>query len=263
MDQLALNYPDPSFTTNITNALKAAGYMADYAGPRPNAVDLFRQLPTSGYDLIIIRAHTASSQSIVTAEKYSKSEYAADQLAGRLVPAQVDDGPVYFAITPKFVRQEMAGSFQQSTIIVMGCSALEGTQDIASAFLDKGADLFVGWDSSVSIIHTDTSTVALVRLLSTGRSLPEATAQAGVADPVYGARLRYLDWNTLTQSRASGLVSKLLVWAALASVLVIGPMAVFVAPKLFGSLDHIRELVTIRRKKKHTTDDNRTPRNET
>ena len=263
MDQLALNYPDPSFTTNITNALKTAGYLPDYASPSPSAIDSFRQLPTSGYDLIIIRAHTGSSQSIVTSEKYSKSEYAVDQLAGRLVPAQVDDGPLYFAVTPKFIRQEMTGSFHESAIIVMGCSALEGTQDIASAFLDKGADLFVGWDSSVSIIHTDTSTVALVRLLSTGRSLLEATAQAGVADPVYGARLRYLDWNTLAQSRASDLFSKLLVWAALASVLVIGPTAVFVAPKLFGSLDHIRELITIRRKKKHTTDRKPTPRNET
>lgn len=250
IDQLALNYPDPPFTTNITNALKAAGYAVEYSGPSSNAVDSFRQLPHEGYDLIIIRAHTGSSQSIITAEPYSQSEFVPDQLSGKLVPAQVDGGPWYFAITPKFVRQDMAGSFSGSTIIVMGCSALEGTQDIASAFLDKGANFFVGWDSSVSIIHTDTSTVAFVQLLSMGKSLPEATAQASSADPVYGARLEYLDWNTLFQSRVSILISRLLVWISLAGILIIGPMAVFVAPKLFDSFDNIRERITMRGKRK-------------
>jgi hypothetical protein len=261
MDQLSLNYPDPSFTTNITNALNAAGYSVDYSGPSSTAVDSFRQLPEHGYDLIIIRAHTGSSQSIITAQPYSKSEYVADQLAGRLVPAQVDGGPLYFALTPKFVSQDMLGRFSESTIMIMGCSALEGTQDIASAFLDKGADFFLGWDSSVSIIHTDTSTVTFVRLLSTGRSLTEATVQAGVADPVYGARLRYLDWNTLVQSRANTVVSKLVIWVALATLAVVGPMTVFVGPKLFTSLDRIKDRATVRGKKKQATNENRTPEN--
>jgi hypothetical protein len=244
MDQLSLNYPDPAFNTNITNALKAAGYSVDYSGPSSNAVDSFRQLPGKGYDVIIIRAHTGSSQSIITTQPYSQSEFVTDQLAGRLVAAQVDGGPLYFAVTPKFVKDDMAGRFSGSTILVMGCSALQGSQDIASAFLDKGANFFVGWDSSVSIIHTDKSTVAFVQLLSTGKSVREATAQAGGSDPVYGAKLQYLDWNTLVQSRASSLIDKLIVWVALAAILVIGPMAVFAAPRLFNSFDSVRERVT-------------------
>jgi hypothetical protein len=250
MDELSLNYPDPSFTTNITEALTKAGFAVDYSGPSPSSVDSFRQLPRQGYDLIIIRSHTGSSQSIITAEPYSQSKYVADQLAGRLVPAQIEGGPLYFAITPKFVRQDMSGSFSESTIIVMGCAALEGTQDIATAFLDKGASFFVGWNSAVSIIHTDTSTVSLVRQLSAGSSLPEATARASVADPVYGARLQYLDWNGLVQSRLNGLITRLEVWVALAAVLLIGPMAVFVAPRIFTSLDSIRGRVTFDRRRK-------------
>jgi len=259
MDQLSLNYPDPSFTMNITNELRVAGYAVDYTGPSPNDVDSFRQLPRQEYDLIIIRAHTGSSQSIITAEPYSQSKYVTDQLAGALVPAQVDDGPLYFALTPKFVRQDMVGSFSESTIIVMGCAALQGTRDVASAFLDKGANFFVGWDSSVSITHTDTSTVALIHLLSIGRSVPEATREAGSTDPVYGAKLQYLDWNTLIQNRASDVISRLVVWAALATILVVGPMAVFVAPRVIASLDRIRERVTIREKKSTATGENQTP----
>ena len=258
MDQLALNYPDPSFTTNITSALKSAGYSADYSGPTVTAVDTFRQLPTQGYDLVIIRAHTGSSQSVITAEPYSTSEFVTDQLAGRLVPAQIEGGPLYFALTPKFVRQSMMGNFPGSTIIVMGCSALEGSQDIASAFLDRGANFFIGWDSSVSIIHTDASTVALVRMLSAGLSLPEATNRAGGSDPVYGAKLQYLDWNTLVRSRTSDVVYKLLVWVVLASVLVVGPTTVFAAPKLIASLESIRKRGVTRRKEKLESKDDRT-----
>lgn len=261
IDELSLNYPDPSFNTNITNVLKTAGYAIDFAGPSPTAVDSFRQLPEQGYDLIIIRAHSGSSQSIITSEPYSQSAFVTDQLTGRLLPAQVDGGPLYFALTPNFVRDDMAGRFSGSTIIVMGCSALEGSQNIASAFLDKGANLFVGWDSSVSIIHTDTSTVSFVRLLSSGASVPQATRQASSADPVYGARLQYLDWNTLVQGRASALVSKLIVWAALASIIIIGPMAVFVGPKLFAPFDRIRESTRIRRKTKRASKDNANPVN--
>jgi hypothetical protein len=71
-----------------------------------------------------------------------------------------------------------------------------------------------------------------------------------VADPVYGARLQYLDWNGLVQSRVSSLITRLEVWVALAAVLLIGPMAVFVAPRIFTSLDRIRERVTFDRRRK-------------
>ncbi len=247
MDQLALNYPDPSFVTNVTSALRAAGYGVDYSGPSATAIDYFKHLPEQGYDLIIIRAHQGSSQAIITTESYSRSEYLAEQLDGRLVPAQVGSGPVYFALTPRFVHQDMIGSFPGSTIIVMGCAALQGTHDMAAAFLDKGANFFVGWDGLVSIIHTDSSTVTLARLLSTGKSVPEATSLAGGADPVYGARLGYLDWNTLAQSRANRVLSEVMLSSTIAAILIAGPLTVFAAPKLVNLIEHLKEL-TSRRK---------------
>jgi hypothetical protein len=249
IDQLSLNYPDPSFVTNITDALITTGYSVDYSGPSPTAVDSFRNLPGQGYDLIIIRAHEASSQSIITTETYSKSEYLTDQLEWRLVPAQVENGPVYFALTPEFVGQSMIGRFPGSTIIVMGCAALQGTRDLAVAFLDKGAGFFVGWDGPVSIIHTDTSTVSLARLLSNGMSLTEATSLAGGSDPVYGARLRFLDWNSLVQNRVSSMLSELVVWVTLTSMVVVGPMAVFAVPRFVSFIDRVREESRNRRRK--------------
>jgi hypothetical protein len=247
MDQLSLNYPDPSFVTNVTNDLQGAGYAVDYSGPSPTAIDSFRHIPEQGYDLIIIRAHEGSSQAIITTESYSRSEYLTDQLSGRLVPAQVGTGPTFFALTPKFVREEMVGSFPGSTIIVMGCAALQGSQDMAAAFLDKGANFFVGWDGLVSIIHTDSATVRLVELLGAGKSVRDAAGMAGGADPVYGAKLGYLDWDTLAQSRANRLFSEVIVSSAIASILLVGPLAVFSAPRLLDLFEHFRELISRRR----------------
>ncbi len=244
MDQLSLNYPDPSFVTNLTNALTRGGYSVDYSGPSSTAIDSFKHLPELGYDLIIIRAHQGSSQAIITTEPYSRSEYLTDQLNGRLVAAQVVGGPIYFALTPKFVREDMEGSFPGSTIIVMGCAALQGTQDMAAAFLDKGANFFIGWDGLVSIIHTDSTIVALATLLTTGKSVPDAARTAGGADPVFGAKLGYLDWDTLARSRASRLFSDVIISSAIVAILIVGPLAVFSAPKLLDLFEHMKELVS-------------------
>jgi hypothetical protein len=239
LDQLSLNYPDPAFVSNVTGALATGGYQVDYSPPGQNAIDFFRQLPTKGYDLIIIRAHAGGDQSIITTETYSQSKYTSEQRSGTLVAAEVTGLPLFFAVTPRFVRQDMQGRFPGSTIVVMGCAALQGTQDLASAFLDKGANFFVGWDGSVTIIHTDTSTVRLARLLASGKSVPEATVTAGTADPVYGARLEYLNWSTLTQGRINNLTSQLMVWLAIGSILVLGPLAVFAVPRLFDLIDRV------------------------
>ena len=244
MDQLSLNYPDPSFVTNLTSALTRGGYSVDYSGPSSTAIDSFKHLPELGYNLIIIRAHQGSSQAIITTEPYSRSEYLTDQLKGRLVPAQVVGALIYFALTPKFVREDMQGSFPGSTIIVMGCAALQGTQDLAAAFLDKGANFFVGWDGLVSIIHTDSTTAALATLLTTGKSVPDAVSMAGGADPVFGAKLGYLDWNTLAQSRANRLFSDIIISSTIVAILIVGPLAVFSAPKLLDLFEHLKELMS-------------------
>jgi hypothetical protein len=240
VDQLALNYPDPEFVANLTNALVAGGYQVNYWGPSSAAVDMFRQLPEGGYELVIIRSHIGSSQAIITTEPYSSSKYLVDQLDGALVPAQVGNGPLYFALTGQFVRQDMVGRFPQSTIIIMGCSAFQGVGGLAPAFLDKGANFFIGWDGTVTILHTDQSTVSLAQQLSSGKSVHEAISVAGAADPVYGARFEVADWSSLVQDRMNGLVSAVTFWVAVAAILVFGPAAVFLAPKLFELLERAR-----------------------
>lgn len=227
----------------------------NYTGPILNSIDMFQQLPSQGYSLIIIRAHQGSGQAIITSQPYSQSLYKPEQQSGALVAADADNGPLYFAITPQFVSKDMQGRFPGTTVIVMGCAALQGTQDLAVAFLDKGANTFVGWDGSVTIIHTDISTVNLVQLLSTGKNVPEATRIAGTADPVYGAQLRYVDWNGLVQSRVDNIIAQAALWSFLAAILIFGPLAVFVAPKIFETLDRAKNRAL--RTKKRSADSKR------
>jgi hypothetical protein len=241
IDELSLTYPDQSLVTNTTQALLAHDYTVDYIAPSPSAVDTFRQLPSQHYDLIIIRAHTASHQAIITTEEYDPNAYAADQKSHTLVPAQVSDGPEYFALTPQFVRHDMNGMFMGSTIVVTGCSALEGTSDMAQAFLDKGAQFFVGWDNSVTIIHDDSQIGILISSIAQGTNVPQAVSQAGVPDPVYNGRLRFLDWNSLVQVRWTNFVSAALLWLGMGSVLIAGPFTVFLAPRLLSKLEEMKD----------------------
>lgn len=236
VDELAQDYPDPSFVDNATQSLSSSGYAVDYIGPGPNAVDAFRQLPGDGYKVVIIRAHIASSQSIITTQPYSTSQYQVDQLAGRVIAAQVESGPLYFALTPSFVSRNMQGRFPDSIVIVMGCSASQGPQDLATAFLDKGASVFVGWNGPVTVIHTDMTTVQLIRSISAGHTVDQATQTAAQPDPIYGAELKTLDWNTLVQGRVSMLIQSAAIWGTLGAMLILGPLSVFIIPKLSGAI---------------------------
>ncbi len=250
LDPLALNYPDPGFVANLTSSLTSAGFSVRYVGPPGSGVDMFRQLPSLGYDMVVIRAHSASRQAIITSQPYNQSLYKDDQVSGGLVAGEAGDGPLYFAIAQGFVRNSMAGRFQDSTILVMGCSTFQGQHGLADAFLDKGARFFVGWDNSVTIIHTDTSTVSLAREMATSRPVPEAVSLTNQPDPVYGARLQFLDWNTLVNDRANSVATAVAFWFILGAVLVGGPLMVFVAPRILSLLDRPERISRKRREEK-------------
>lgn len=161
--------PNPLFIENITNTLEEAGYKIDYYEGGEVTVDFYRGLPKRGYSLIILRAHSRPNQ-IYTGQEYDESKYIYEQINEQLVHVMHIDH--YFGITPKFVKECMRGRFKNTTIIMMGCDGLS-EDDMADAFVNKGAKVFIGWRQSVLVDHSEHATIQLLEHLITERKTIE------------------------------------------------------------------------------------------
>jgi hypothetical protein len=225
IDQLALTSPDPAFASQAAASLQAAGYTVDYFPSDQVTVDFYRELPSRGYGLVIVRGHSGFALAdpaavagevrgqgdtfLFTSEPYTDEKYISDQRARRLSvafyfdptgPNQDPDAilqafktlPRYFGIKPGFIASSAKGRFQRTTVILMGCNGLSSPA-LAKAFVSKGAASVVGWDDLVSAAHTDAATERLLtHLLADNLSVDAAVAQTAAEsgpDPTYGGKL--------------------------------------------------------------------------
>jgi hypothetical protein len=204
VDQLSSVRENEAFAANVTNQLEEYGFEVDlYQGDEVD-VDLYRQLATRGYRLIVFRAHsgllaengvTQDRTVLFTNEEYSQLKHYAEQLNDQLVMARVGEGyPMVFGIPPKFIAESMEGRLDDAVVIMMGCSGLF-VRDLAQAFVDKGASVYLGWNGSVELYYVDEATPYLVEQLCSGNlTIEEAvdnTMSAVGPDPVHKAGLEY------------------------------------------------------------------------
>jgi len=205
IDQLyAFDHPNQEFIERATDTLESYGFKVDLYQGDEVTVDLYRGLPRHGYEFIIFRAHSGLIKakgekviktSLFTSEGYSRIKYVREQLNEELVKASVGKGyPFYFAIDSKFITRRMEGQFDDTVIIVTGCSCL-ALEDLAQAFIDKGASAYLAWDHTVGLDYVDDATIALIRNLSSERlTVEEAvvkTMEEKGPDPKWGAVLKY------------------------------------------------------------------------
>jgi hypothetical protein len=211
VDQLSSLQENEQFIANVTKELEDYGFAVDLYQGSNITVDFYRQLPTRGYKLIIFRAHSGlleqdgevmSRTVLFTNEEYSESGHALEQVYDQLVMGRAGEGfPMMFGITPEFVRAQsvvgqatdMEGSFGGTVIIVMGCSGI-ALLDLAQAFIDKGASVYLAWDRSVELDYVDDATPYLINQLCSGkltiREAVDSTMDVIGPDPEYGAELK-------------------------------------------------------------------------
>jgi len=221
IDSLSQTDPDPLFINNVTQTLTGAGYSVDYYGPSQVTVDLFRSLPLMGYSILIFRTHTATGasappgQNIVTHQSYTTSQYSLEQLANLVTEAVVRPGDKFFAVSPSFIKDEAlgVGGFHGALIIQMGCSTLQARPDLATAFFERGASTFVGWNGVVSSYYTDLSTESFLSSLMHGKTLPQAVASTSGPDPDYGGQLTYIEPSSVSQQLMIDQIAVIVVWA--------------------------------------------------
>ena len=212
IDQLSASFQEnEQFTANVTKELEDYGFEVDVFQGINVTVDFYRRLPTYGYRIIIFRAHSGILEQdgevvprtvLFTNEEYSESSYALEQVYGQLTMGGACQGcPMMFGIAPEFVSAEgvvgqatdMEGRFDETVIIVMGCSGI-ALPDLAEAFIDKGASIYLAWDRSVELYYVDEATPYLVRQLCseelTFREAATNTMDAIGPDPNHGAELQ-------------------------------------------------------------------------
>jgi hypothetical protein len=170
IDQVGEAYPSSSssaqeFNETVTNLLKKANFTVSYHKSQSITVDFYRCLAKGNYGLIILRAHSAlrEDETLVdffTSEKFKEDNAYTDVTMGNY---SWQPGNFYFAITPKFI-ENLEGYFPKSIIIAMGCSSLKvNYEEMAEAFIKKGAKAYIGWTDSVGLPHSDNSTIRFLQ----------------------------------------------------------------------------------------------------
>ncbi len=209
------------------------GYSVDYVGPDKFTVDNFANLPSEGYSLVIIRAHTAHA-ALITSEPYTSAKYVFEQLAGDVSPATIGTPVEYFAVTAQFITSQSHGRFQNSIIVLMGCGDPGDRETFAAAFTDRGASYLIGFDNSVSAQFTDSATSTLVTALARGSSIQESVSLASGSDPVYHGQFGLVEASSISQQRIANLLSEISLFATFFILLVFGPLLVFLIPKILA-----------------------------
>jgi hypothetical protein len=187
VDQLGAMWPDPAFNQTIQGILNQTGLQVDYYPSEEVTVDFYRKLPSHNYKLIIFRVHsTASTQAkdmppwvvFFTSENYSGTAHTSEQADMRVVYVKfLNSNQLYFGITPTFVQNSMEGRFNNTFVIAMGCESLNQTT-MAEAFIERGAEAYIGWNGTVSASQTDGTTETLLRhLVTENQTVEEAVKQ--------------------------------------------------------------------------------------
>ncbi len=200
VDQLYNLQPNEAFAGNVTRELEEYGFAVDLYQGDDITVDFYRELPAHGHKLIIFRAHSGLLTGIpktvlFTNEEYSPDRYPTEQLFDELLIGAPGPGqPVMFGITASFVRRSMKEGFDDTAIIIMGCGGIY-LEDLAQAFVEKGASVYLAWDLSVLLQYVDDATLYLIeQLCSENATVEEAvdrTMHVKGADPEYEAELQY------------------------------------------------------------------------
>ncbi|MFC1969327.1 hypothetical protein ACFLVF_02425 [Chloroflexota bacterium] len=204
IDQLHILYPNQAFIEQTTRELEKFGFQVDVYRGDAASIELYRELPEYGYELIIFRVHSGllgvdprvvNRTWLYTAEPYSKTRYVAEQLTDQVTYANTQpDAPWFFAVSAKFINRSMKGQFNDTAIIMMGCDGLY-YEDLAQAFIDKGASTYIAWNASVVLDYVDSSTPVLMenlcsKKLKIGVAVAQTMSEKG-PDPRSGATLRY------------------------------------------------------------------------
>jgi hypothetical protein len=164
-------HPNQTFIDSAKNRLDQRFDAVDYYSDNAT-VENYERLPSKGYRLIIWRAHSAldldsAYVAISTSDKDGPVKYDQYMREGKLALCQItNDTNKYFAINPKFIREAMTGSFEDTVIILMSCNGLNDEYlGTAQALQDKGAKVIISWNEWIDSDNNDDAVTHLLGYL--------------------------------------------------------------------------------------------------
>ena len=176
VDSLSIMVPNTDFIANTSRSLETGGFKVDVFQGEQITVNFYRQLTGAGYDFIVLRVHSGllvkrESEGdktiwLFTNEPYRRMGHYFDQLRGRITSAKThDDSAPVFAISANFIRDCTEGKFHNAAIVSLGCASFY-SDEMALAFINIGASVYLGWDASVGVKYVDEAAMMLVDKLS-------------------------------------------------------------------------------------------------
>jgi hypothetical protein len=207
IDQLYLLEPNPSLIDNATQVLEDYGFPVDLWQGAEVTVDFYRNLPAKGYGLILFRVHSGLLMTpendehrpqnptyLFTAENYTTTRYVPEQLTDKVSSALMyERQPPVFAVNSAFIKGSQ-GLFANTVVLLLGCESYR-YDDMAAAFIEKGASAYVGWNTVVSLEHADKAILNLlgnlcIENMTLAGGISRTMAELG-EDPNFGAYLKY------------------------------------------------------------------------
>jgi len=204
IDQVYTIKPNQAFIGQVTQRLDNHGFEVDVYQGDEVTVDFYQKLPSCGYKLIVFRVHSGLLSKdeeiyqgtwLFTNETHSLIKHIDQRLTQRLVKARTaENNPWVFAVGSEFITQSMQGQFDGAIIIMMGCYSLY-LDDLAQAFIEQGASVYLGWDGNVDLDYVDEATIKLIenlchRDMTIEQAVAKTMAEIG-PNPVYPAELKY------------------------------------------------------------------------
>jgi hypothetical protein len=202
IDGLSTTQANVTFWQTARDMLEQAGYETYYYQGGADTIDFYRNLAKQGFQIIIIRVHSALNPengdlALFTNEKWdddASTTYLDDLIYGRLAQVRVyENSPSFFGITPNFIR-DINQRFENTIVIMMGCDGLK-TNNMAEAFIQKGAKTYIAWNGPVTPEYMDGATTKLLEhLVLEKQAIPQAisnTMNETGPDPSYQSELTY------------------------------------------------------------------------
>jgi len=208
IDQLYLLESNPAFIAETTAILESCGFTVDLWQGEEVTVEFYRELPQHDYKLIVFRVHSGlllaleesgakplETTYLFTGETYTTTKYVSEQLTDKVSNAlMAEDFPLVFAVNSEFIRKNSKGNFDNTVIMTMGCESYY-FDDMATAFIEKGASVYIGWSTVVSLKYVDATNLDLLGNLCTenmtvAQGIAETMAELG-HDPYFHAYLKH------------------------------------------------------------------------